>query len=1754
MNKQFIKSSFILLIFILINYHYSFSQTNFWEPTSGPANTEVWSIAISTSNVIWAGTNSGLFMSTNNGDTWIAKNNGLTSDLIGVGGQTGGTPLLIRAIAIKNSNGFLFAGTDYGLFRSTDNGDNWVKVKSDLKVRAILVTPSGGIYIGIEPITAGDTEAGVYFSNDNGITWVKKNEGLYNLFVKSLAITSGGILLAGTSGSGVFRSTDNGDNWLIAPNNADVSVEAITISSDGTIYAATNQPIRKGVLKSTDNGNTWVQVNNGLDDLQVNAIIFNPSTNHIFNGTFNLGVFRTTDAGSNWYKINNGLPPISNGQNAVRVLSVNSSGIMFAGTLGSGVYRSKIFTTPILYTDKDTIEFNASWGGALPASKQFLVTNVGTGTLNWSATKTATWFDINPTSGVNNNLVTVSINSTTSIAPGVYYQNITLTAPNAGTSSPKIVVVKYTLLGPGINVTSNINFGDVMVGSYKDTTITITNTGTSTLIISGLSFSGTNASMFSIVGNPGLPINITAGNSRNLTIRFTPSSIGIKNARLTILHNVPLVDSSVVNLTGNGTKPLLSINPTLINFGNVIVNYSKDSIINISSIGNANVNLNSFILTGNDASSFSITPPQLPYVISAGSVYNLPVRFLPNSIGVKNAILIINHDAESSPDTVLLTGVGVQPQIKISPDTLDFGDVITGSFKVLPFTITNPGTAPLTISSITKAGNDIAQFNRYSVPDSSSLPIIVNPQSTITVWIRFSPISDGQKSSYWILNHNASGAQTNLYLKGKGVTPNLLFNPSSELDFGNVLLNSYKDSIVEIINNGTTSASILNIDISGTNASEFTFSPITLPKTLNPSEKLVINLRFLPLSLGNRTANLKIKNSLTPDDYIINLKGNGVGKPDIGYEPNSLNFGNVNVNNISQKYIRISNNGNAPLIISQLVISGASTFTLPNNETNIIIDAGKTYDLYVQFLPVNPIKYDATLSFSTNVNQNIITIPITGTGVSSSISINPNSLDFGDVLVGLTNTKSIKITNNGTATLIISALNIIGTNSNQFNLLNPPSLPLNIEPNNSFDINVQFSPTSVGSKIAELSISHNASTEPDKVSLSGKGVAPGIEIVPQNILDFGDVNVSTSKNGFITIKNTGTADLLISNLVISGTNASLFRRNSNPDSSTFLPITIPPNKEFTFTFTFTPNTVGQKNGAVSFITALGTYIINLTGNGIAGDIEVSTNQIDFGNVVVNNSKDMYLTISNKGNAPLSISKFDITGSDFSMFQRISSPDSQSIQIVLNPGQKYTITLRFTPTSAGSKTANLKIVNSVNDINVSLIGKGITSGISLQPTTLDFGNLRVGRTKKDSIRITNNGAATLIISEIKLLDNSNFIILNNPGNINLLPSESFYLTIQFAPNSVGLKTTTLEISHNAPGGKSTAEIKGTGILPDIKVTPAGEMNFGDVNINTSKDLSLTIENTGTDTLSINSISISGINSSLFNLPNGENNFILLPSASRSITVRFTPNTVGSKTAQLTIVSNAQSSPNVIALKGNGIVSNVRVSILKSYMVKPGNIVTISIQALDDLNGKNAKTFSLLLKYKKTILLPKDVSLNGTIADGLTLSSSQTKPGELNISVTNTSGKLLSGTGSLVNIVFQGLLGDTCGTQLILDSFSFNLDGPNAITDNGYCELIGRCGGENAYVSTDNKNYLLQNIPNPVQAGSQSFIKFKINVAGYTHLAIYDLLGREVMKIIDGNKPEGWHEVVVDTKNLPTGVYFYRLRTANFDGLKKMLIIR
>ena len=224
-----------------------------WERRSNglpvaPAFTKTLAIAGAS---LFAGTNAadGVYLTTNEGETWSVAGSGLTG--------TGVHALL----SVGNR---IFAGTNgNGVFQSTDNGETWQPSSNGLTSLAVhsLLATQGRVFAG--------TETGVFVSTDSGGNWSLPLPG--PIGIRSLAVNGAGIFAA-TNSTGVFKSTDTGTTWTAVNDGLTDSFVRVIISQAGNLFAGTRY---SGVFLSTSGGNSWSQINDGLDSVSVLSLAVN---------------------------------------------------------------------------------------------------------------------------------------------------------------------------------------------------------------------------------------------------------------------------------------------------------------------------------------------------------------------------------------------------------------------------------------------------------------------------------------------------------------------------------------------------------------------------------------------------------------------------------------------------------------------------------------------------------------------------------------------------------------------------------------------------------------------------------------------------------------------------------------------------------------------------------------------------------------------------------------------------------------------------------------------------------------------------------------------------------------------------------------------------------------------------------------------------------------------------------------------------------------------------------------------------------------------------------------------------------------------------------------------------------------------------------------------------------------------------------------------------------------------------------------
>jgi photosystem II stability/assembly factor-like uncharacterized protein len=321
-----------LILSLVVSFIFVLSQTILsqvsWLQSPGPYGGGVPCVAVASNGIAYIGSNgAGIFRSVDQGINWSPINTGILN-------------LDINAIAF-NSSGHLFAaGMDNSgssILRSTNNGTNWyLTALTNKAIRTLAINQSSG------HIFAGTDTNGIYRSTDNGVSFMQINNGLTFRYVRSIVINSSGVIFAATHVGGVFRSIDNGDNWSqVNAGITNLYVNAVAINPvNGHIFAATGRELQYGaVYRTTNNGGIWTI--STLTGAWVTAITIN-STGIVYAGT--LGTYwsyyeskikRSTDGGGTWSESYS-----FSGYPVTSLAYDNSDSRIYAAT-GNSLYKSR---------------------------------------------------------------------------------------------------------------------------------------------------------------------------------------------------------------------------------------------------------------------------------------------------------------------------------------------------------------------------------------------------------------------------------------------------------------------------------------------------------------------------------------------------------------------------------------------------------------------------------------------------------------------------------------------------------------------------------------------------------------------------------------------------------------------------------------------------------------------------------------------------------------------------------------------------------------------------------------------------------------------------------------------------------------------------------------------------------------------------------------------------------------------------------------------------------------------------------------------------------------------------------------------------------------------------------------------------------------------------------------------------------------------------------------------------------------------
>jgi hypothetical protein len=185
-------------------------------------------------------------------------------------------------------------------------------------------------------------------------------------------------------------------------------------------------------------------------------------------------------------------------------------------------------------------------------------------------------------------------------------------------------------------------------------TVTLTNLATTSLTITAIAITGTNAANFAQTHT--CVSTLAAGASCTISIKFKPTASGTRTAALSITDNAA-GSPQKVPLSGIGTTAKLS--PTSVNFGSVTVGMtSAAKTVTLTNVGTTTLTITGIAITGTNAGDFSQTHT-CGSSLAAGVSCTISIKFKPSATGARSAVLAVSDNAAGSPQKVTLSGTGV---------------------------------------------------------------------------------------------------------------------------------------------------------------------------------------------------------------------------------------------------------------------------------------------------------------------------------------------------------------------------------------------------------------------------------------------------------------------------------------------------------------------------------------------------------------------------------------------------------------------------------------------------------------------------------------------------------------------------------------------------------------------------------------------------------------------------------------------------------------------------------------------------------------------------------------------------------------------------------------------------------------------------------------------------------------------------------------------------------------------------------------
>jgi hypothetical protein len=599
---------------------------------------------------------------------------------------------------------------------------------------------------------------------------------------------------------------------------------------------------------------------------------------------------------------------------------------------------------------------------------------------------------------------------------------------------------------------TSLHFDNTIIGTQVVKTVTVSNVG-STPGFLDVALTG-DCGTFSLPGLSG-PVTVPAGESRTIEVAFTPVNTDLVLCDLAL--GAGLDD---VQMVGSGRELVIAWQaPTEVDFGSVSFGQTQTRSLVIRNIGEAEFLIDPFIPLS--CPEFVITGGGFPTTILPGYQHLIFVTFQPANPDTFSCYL----DLGSVVPAVLLMGVGEEPTLmwEISPAALEFGPVGIGYGSELTVTIFNTGDLPFLVAPT------LPQPCPEFTITGGAAPIQVDPggMHDVTVWFVPSAPDD------YVCSLNLGEGLPDVPMTGSGRDPILDWDAPTSHDFGLVGVGESTRFTFNVTNTGDIS---FQVDPSLPDSSQSFRLILGAPTFLGPGQSVAVVVDFQPVVPGLHSCLLDLGSTVPA----IQLQGEGDPRPETWVvTPTFLDFGWIYVGDYQQETVIIDNVGGTFLELDISLEDADMGYSIPRGAGAYQLAPGYSHEVDVLFQPETPDIFETTL----NLGPLFPYFPITGGAEPTDdiCIIQPDTLVFGPIEIGYTQTRTYSVTNNGNQPLQITP----SSNSPVFVTV---GLDRTLESGQTAYFSVVFQPQVAGSYTATIDLGSPVCTG---VSLIGTATMQG---------------------------------------------------------------------------------------------------------------------------------------------------------------------------------------------------------------------------------------------------------------------------------------------------------------------------------------------------------------------------------------------------------------------------------------------------------------------------------------------------------------------------------------------------------------------------------------------------------------------------------------------------------------------------------------